>query len=190
MTRPAEPLTMTQPAEPLTSPQPAEPFTSPRPAEPLTTTRPAEPLTSPRPAEPFTSPRPAEPLTTTRLAEPLTSPRPAEPLTTTRPAEPLTSPRPAEPSTTTRPKPESALKEDYVRNIFAFAFALGATYSFVTYYYCNVLFFALQDTKQVKYFIKILQLKQFRASSQESWDAIQLNLLHHRIQVKMIKPII
>jgi hypothetical protein len=37
--------------------------------------------------------------------------------------------------------------------------ALGATFSFITWYYCNVLFVALQDTKQV---IIKLQLKQFR----------------------------
>ncbi len=56
----------------------------------------------------------------------------------------------------------SHLSGDYARNIFTFAFTLGATFSFVTYYYCNILFVALQDTKQV---IIKLQLKQFRASS-------------------------
>ncbi len=33
--------------------------------------------------------------------------------------------------------------------LFAFAFALGATFSFAIFYYCLVLFVALQDTQQV-----------------------------------------
>jgi len=38
---------------------------------------------------------------------------------------------------------------DYAKNLFAFAFALGATLSSAIFYYCIVLFVALQDTQQV-----------------------------------------
>jgi hypothetical protein len=96
----------------------------------------------------------AEPSTTTMTVEPsrpdeLSSTTTAEPSTTTmtvepsRPAEPLT-----EPSTTTS-RPRTMMPGDYAKNLFAFAFALGATFSFAIFYYCLVLFVALQDTQQV-----------------------------------------
>jgi hypothetical protein len=50
--------------------------------------------------------------------------------------------RPAELSSTMMPG-------DYAKNLFAFAFALGATLSSAIFYYCIVLFVALQDTQQV-----------------------------------------
>jgi hypothetical protein len=65
-----------------------------------------------------------------------------------------------DPTTPSQPKPKPSmtpiLTEDYIKNIFAFAFSLGATFFFVTFYYCNTLFFAWQGQKQVT---KILQLK-------------------------------
>jgi hypothetical protein len=87
------------------------------------------------------------------------TPRPAEPSCPAALAEPsTTTPRPAELSHLAEPSKPSRPSGDYARNIFAFSFALGATFSFVTWFYCNVLFVALQDTKQV---IIKLQLKQF-----------------------------
>ncbi len=71
------------------------------------------------------------------------------------PEEPLT--------TTTRPEPKlsTILTEDYKRNIFAFAFALGATLSFVTFFYGNVFFFAWQQQRQVTIQRVVLRLKEF-----------------------------
>jgi hypothetical protein len=100
-----------------------------------------------------------EPSTTTMTVEPsrpdeLSSTTTAEPSTTTtmtvepsRPAE-LSSTTTAEPSTTTS-RPRTMMPGDYAKNLFAFAFALGATFSFAIFYYCLVLFVALQDTQQV-----------------------------------------
>jgi hypothetical protein len=83
--------------------------------------------------------RPDE-LSSTTTAEPSTTTMTVEP---SRPAEPLT-----EPSTTTS-RPRTMMPGDYAKNLFAFAFALGATFSFAIFYYCLVLFVALQDTQQV-----------------------------------------
>jgi hypothetical protein len=66
-----------------------------------------------------------------------------------RPDE-LSSTMTAEPSTTTTTsRPRTMMPGDYAKNLFAFAFALGATFSFAIFYYCLVLFVALQDTQQV-----------------------------------------
>jgi hypothetical protein len=100
----------------------------------------------------------AEPSTTTMTVEPsrpdeLSSTMTAEPSTTTMTVEPsrpdeLSSTMTAEPSTTTS-RPRTMMPGDYAKNLFAFAFALGATFSFAIFYYCLVLFVALQDTQQV-----------------------------------------
>jgi hypothetical protein len=100
----------------------------------------------------------AEPSTTTMTVEPsrpdeLSSTTTAEPSTTTMTVEPsrpdeLSSTTTAEPSTTTS-RPRTMMPGDYAKNLFAFAFALGATFSFAIFYYCLVLFVALQDTQQV-----------------------------------------
>jgi hypothetical protein len=63
---------------------------------------------------------------------------------------------------TPQPEPEPKLTEDYTRNIFAFAFLLGATFSFVAFYYCNVLFFALQQQKQVGKNIAVERVLSFK----------------------------
>ena len=76
----------------------------------------------------------------------------AEPSTTTMTVEPSRpdelSSKTTEPSTTTS-RPRTMMPGDYAKNLFAFAFALGATFSFAIFYYCLVLFVALQDTQQV-----------------------------------------
>jgi len=41
-------------------------------------------------------------------------------------------------------------EKDRNRNLFAFAFTIGAIVSFVCFYYGSVLCFALQEQKQVK----------------------------------------
>ena len=100
------------------------------------------------PPERESRPAPAEP---SRLAEPSTTtvepsrPAPAESSLPT-PAE--LSSKTTEPSTTTS-RPRMMMPGDYAKNLFAFAFALGATFSFAIFYYCLVLFVALQDTQQV-----------------------------------------
>jgi hypothetical protein len=101
--------------------------------------------------------RPDE-LSSTMTVEPsrpdeLSSTMTAEPSTTTMTVEPsrpdeLSSTMTAEPSTTTS-RPRTMMPGDYAKNLFAFAFALGATFSFAIFYYCLVLFVALQDTQQV-----------------------------------------
>ena len=101
-------------------------------------------LPKPLTAEPSTTmtvePSRPDELSSTTTAEPSTTTMTVEP---SRPAEPLT-----EPSTTTS-RPRTMMPGDYAKNLFAFAFALGATFSFAIFYYCLVLFVALQDTQQV-----------------------------------------
>ncbi len=139
-------MILVAPPERESRPTTAEEASS-RPAQPSTTTvepsRPAEP--SSRPAEPSTTT--VEPSTTT--VEPSTttveSSRPA-PVEPSRPA-PVEPSRPAEPLTMTTTS--TTMPGDYAKNLFAFAFALGATLSSAIFYYCIVLFVALQDTQQV-----------------------------------------
>ena len=122
--------------------------------EPSTTTTTTVEPSRPAPAE-SSLPTPAE--LSSKTTEPsrpdeLSSTTTAEPSTTTMTVEPSRpdelSSKTTEPSTTTS-RPRTMMPGDYAKNLFAFAFALGATFSFAIFYYCLVLFVALQDTQQV-----------------------------------------